>query len=694
MKVSLKRVLSLLTVLLFMFFIASCGEEEVAKYTVTFDMAGSSENTTLEVEDGQKVAKPENPVWENHAFKGWFTTSSYETEFNFDSVIKSNTTVYAKWTENVEVRVYSVSNPEFITLFNAAKQGSTNKETEFMTLTNDYLVGDDNDFKCAPSVSFVDYNTVSKTMEPTTVDSWTYVVKVCEKGSSIELTSASELIDSINTTACSINFGDAAVGKSFTISVQPEGLTDKQKQNISSYTVSYEVKVVDAYNAYTAKELSVIDDGSRYSIFAKDCNAGWATFKANNGIDVNYKPNGVVLHSNMNITTNDVPSELFLDSSFVSKQDSDYKEALGSMTDEESIYFRSFNVGDTFNLYGNYFTIDASSIPLVVRENDPLEVHKSGTSVISHANLFKFVTRYEDDSEEDKTKAGTMLSNANINDVRFIGNSPKAEDTSAGGGLILFKCSGPSMKFENNIAARAFITYLFEYMAFNPSSINKCKAYDAFNSFIYNWGCDVTVSDSEFVGCGGPIIISDHVDDSEPDGGFPSKTTVTNTKLESYTAGTETWYATVGATAMVPQIKQLDAILNAFGRSFLYTDENEATRTFFNIVAVNKSASAQSLTGSEVKGDIIINGYDFNYGANDQTTAYFFHQVFQLGAPTFETNAGGIGYFDGTNFNDMTGTPHSATNPNTLGLLQGDYITLYFSGMAIVFQYGVVGQTH
>ena len=58
---------------------------------------GGGDNFTKTIKSGEKVVKPDTPTRENFTFVGWFTDESLKTEFNFDSILKTNTTVYAKW---------------------------------------------------------------------------------------------------------------------------------------------------------------------------------------------------------------------------------------------------------------------------------------------------------------------------------------------------------------------------------------------------------------------------------------------------------------------------------------------------------------------------------------------------------------------------------------------------------------------
>ncbi len=66
--------------------------------SVTFDLQGKGDNFVREVEYNTKVSQPANPTHVDYNFVGWMTTEGGSTQFNFNSNITTNTTVYAKWT--------------------------------------------------------------------------------------------------------------------------------------------------------------------------------------------------------------------------------------------------------------------------------------------------------------------------------------------------------------------------------------------------------------------------------------------------------------------------------------------------------------------------------------------------------------------------------------------------------------------
>ena len=78
-------------------------------YTVTFDNNdGSTPPTTTQitVKEGQKVDEtkiPDDPTKDGFIFTGWYKEAACTNEFDFETEITENTTVYAKWVEKVTI---------------------------------------------------------------------------------------------------------------------------------------------------------------------------------------------------------------------------------------------------------------------------------------------------------------------------------------------------------------------------------------------------------------------------------------------------------------------------------------------------------------------------------------------------------------------------------------------------------------
>ena len=78
--------------------ICECGVKETLKYKIDYDLDGGSfesSNPTFNFNSGKDVPLLP-PVKEGYEFLGWYSDAEYTKEFNFNSAIKRNTTIYAK----------------------------------------------------------------------------------------------------------------------------------------------------------------------------------------------------------------------------------------------------------------------------------------------------------------------------------------------------------------------------------------------------------------------------------------------------------------------------------------------------------------------------------------------------------------------------------------------------------------------
>ena len=74
---------------------------DINKYTVKFvSDHGSFADQTIEYGETIKTDKLTIPEVDGYTFDDWYTDNTYSTKFDFTQPIKSNTTVYARWTAN------------------------------------------------------------------------------------------------------------------------------------------------------------------------------------------------------------------------------------------------------------------------------------------------------------------------------------------------------------------------------------------------------------------------------------------------------------------------------------------------------------------------------------------------------------------------------------------------------------------
>ena len=81
-------------------------------YQVDFDMANHGEIKSQSVKKGQTASKPEKPKAEGYSFEGWYADNKFENKFNFETPITTDTTIYAKWVEEINISYEFVSGSE------------------------------------------------------------------------------------------------------------------------------------------------------------------------------------------------------------------------------------------------------------------------------------------------------------------------------------------------------------------------------------------------------------------------------------------------------------------------------------------------------------------------------------------------------------------------------------------------------
>ncbi|KAK3605151.1 hypothetical protein CHS0354_000820 [Potamilus streckersoni] len=83
---------------------SECITPEPTKYTITFESNGGSKVENITVRSGSTATEPEKPTYANHKFLGWYKEVELINLFDFNSEqIKSNITLYAKWTDVYKV---------------------------------------------------------------------------------------------------------------------------------------------------------------------------------------------------------------------------------------------------------------------------------------------------------------------------------------------------------------------------------------------------------------------------------------------------------------------------------------------------------------------------------------------------------------------------------------------------------------
>ena len=96
---NIRRILCLALMLITVLALAACTPdtpEEPTTYTVSFDTNGGSSVAAISVKDGEKAIAPTAPTKAGYEFAGWYAG---DAAFDFDTAIKADTALTAKWTK-------------------------------------------------------------------------------------------------------------------------------------------------------------------------------------------------------------------------------------------------------------------------------------------------------------------------------------------------------------------------------------------------------------------------------------------------------------------------------------------------------------------------------------------------------------------------------------------------------------------
>ena len=514
--------------------------------------------------------------------------------------------------------------------------GGHDEKTSFMDLDQGYSVGYANKINIKPSFTLYD-----KEDNEVDQDLWAYDFEFeFEVKENDGYVAASEnLYEIVDARKAEVKFTEAANGKTFRVRVFPGELTAEQKASVN-YRAEYLFNVVNGYNIYEAKELSYLD--VRHGV-ESDYHWGdvagftdqWDAFKDANGLDKTLSVQNIILHKNIKVTTDDIPSNVLYNEQ--EAQAAGLPSIKGSLKDTAHIYTLIQEGEITIN--GNYFHLDFSEIPLIKRAEG-----KADMLLNSHTAFFR-----------------ALNGNLTIKNLNFTGNAEKAigdEFNKYAGGLIFIKAGSNALntKLYNVIAKQNFVTLFPEENGTSDEvvcELEKSKLFDNYSSFLYNQGSTITAKDCIFRSCGGPIVVQDHTavdvdhggtyEDHIAEGGFDffrkngkaSNTVFDGCTLDNYLLGEEAWFKQYeGVEAMVPQIRAVSDILyQGSSGAMAYVvdkDGNPVPSAYqgdklFNLIAVNKSGSVAGATSLPVCGNVTIKNGEalevFDYSnPNDEVT--------------------------------------------------------------------------
>lgn len=102
-------------------------EKETIKYTVIFDANNGTANSSVTVEEGALVPRPQTPVLEGYTFIGWYIDEDVTTAWNFDmDKPVSDMTLYGAWEKTVAPTPGDQYHNDFLGLVEALLSTSNN----------------------------------------------------------------------------------------------------------------------------------------------------------------------------------------------------------------------------------------------------------------------------------------------------------------------------------------------------------------------------------------------------------------------------------------------------------------------------------------------------------------------------------------------------------------------------------------
>ncbi len=544
---------------------------------------------------------------------------------------------YTVTTEAALVTVVSLTS-DLLTEFKANSGASSDSASGFLSEEDAVLyAGDDSAFHFRAVAYALDSNDNRVQYDISAIS--TEVTIAWTNGTALTASELSKYFDSIDYTAVSFNFSDTAVNEEITVKISVAATN-----TIGSSTTSFssEVTVIDGYNIYEEYELSLYDnrnafreeDGTWDAFKTYYFGTGWEKLYPTDSSAENYIDN-FVLQADLNITMDDIPkSVLWSDGTLVDElgniipKTSNYDQAckvtdqtvLGTLRDEAAngIYNRDFYSNESTALEGNYFTIDASAIGLMVVEDGETkgtygadtETTSDDQAITAHTSLFYHrywrngynLVYYPYDSQGNYYATGYTGTDKVAYDgttvtwenVALVGNTPNDGSVHNSGGLTGLKNNTVNFVGENIVANYYYMAFLFnretgDFLPFSARTnsevytMTSCKINSSYHTAICVQGIkELLLVDCEIIGCGGPAILADslyfdysnsstkyydndwynydvdeNVDVDEDGSGdrlFASTIHVVDSKIETTLSGNESWFTTYGASTLVTTV--------------------------------------------------------------------------------------------------------------------------------------------
>jgi hypothetical protein len=419
---------------------------------------------------------------------------------------------------------------------------------EFKIKNDGYYVGTDNAFKFLPKLTLLASDELT-TFYPSMFEN---LVKIEQKLSGestfVDITDDEDEIivrfDSIDTSRGLFHFGPAAIGNTYKISMKYAYATP-----LNNPTITIEVKVVAGYNAYTIADLSRMNNNGPY----------WDAYKFANGVD-SANVSSVILHNDISLNRNNLPATFF-EQTF---SDELQTTVWSLVADRTTIFEIDIADSESFTFIGNYFELDASTLPLRANKT---------TVADSHSVLFNLGA----DTGGDWTLENEIHGNYTFKNLRSKGNSNREEREALAGGVKFANVAGTEVRFENSIFTAfqtAILTSTFTLAQHSiPYStyVENCKVFDTFSNGLSTWNSKLHIINTDINGTGGPAIISidssDNSSSNPEDSRYPDVYIDAQSIIAVNVTGEEVWFSSHGAGPLPSTMGIINGELAQFGKT-------------------------------------------------------------------------------------------------------------------------------
>lgn len=482
----------------------------------------------------------------------------------------------------------------------AAGTESTDRDS-FMTGFESYKAGDDNAFEFQPDATVL----LSSTQElAVTVQTQFTLEKKAVDGEFEPVDNADTYVKTTSVLPNYYWFQPAAVGNVFKLKIKP----DPASYTGATGAIEAIIEVVDGYNVYNQIGLSVFDNLNVkhwQSIKEEAGTLRWDTkplVKYNTVTGDDKAPvKNIILHSNITIDPDELPDNYFwqkdetvgtssyktvngylqsgseipdsvknnlegslkdgLNKDYYYKFDDDtsgvYKEEIKSSVNMQKGIYVSTGTGIVGNFHTLTYHTSGSRHSLYTVYDG-----KSATGTafpLSHWSLFKYSSSGMPETVE-KVNDGKPT----VSDLRILGQSPRLAATDGEPShLMAFNGYTSEINLSNCVVSRLFVAVLGD----TSTNVNVAdsKLFDIYSNMFYLWRAKADVKNSILMDAGGPLFIlcDGNRNDFHPTTGYPldkddegpNLVVDDKTKLESFAAGTESWYKLNGVDKMFGKIK-------------------------------------------------------------------------------------------------------------------------------------------